>query len=255
MVGSLHVLKYYGAMKTANLSTLIPVYDMPELLQNQHYSGPSLDAANQCECSSVTYSMVGGCSACQGVEIVSWSSWSEDCITNFTGSFPKNIPVDTAVPGWAFDDLTDKTFDAGVALQETSLPESTATHDPSTETSSSVSSTSRGEQETFTVAPAANKSSRNVGAIAGGVVGGVIGLVLLCLLIALLLIKLLKNRRVGASNGKRSPVLQEKTKPQYQAVPYAPMPVSPPPGGIMNQLQKLYVCYPSHTTLTFPLFT
>lgn len=232
-----------GSLKGCCACFTTPEYDVSALLPNQHYIGPTAAIANQCQCSTVMYSMMGGCSACQNATIISWASWSAACTSVFVDIFPQDIPAGTAVPGWAFDNVTAiGTFDPQAALAETSLPESTATHVQSTQTSlsRSASSTASGGHATSSATPAAKKSSSNAGAIAGGVVGGVVGLVLIAL-IAFLCIKRSKNRRAGATNGSGSPVLQEKMDPQYQAVPYAPTPMSPPPGGFMTQQQKLYV--------------
>lgn len=174
--------------------------------------------------------MMGGCTACQNSTPISWHSWSSNCSNVSVGYFPQDIPVDTAVPGWAFDtawaNTPNGTFDPQVALGETNLPESTATHVPTTQTRSSGSSTSSsGEQATSSAAPASKTSSSNVGAIVGGVVGGVVGLAMIAL-IAFLFIKRSKNHKRGATSSSGSPVSQEKMDLRYHALPYVPTPVS-----------------------------
>lgn len=247
VVSRIILVKGNGSLKGYCACFTAPEYDVSALLPDQHYIGPTAAIANQCQCSTVMYSMMGGCSACQNATIISWASWSAACTSVFVDIFPQDIPAGTSVPGWAFDNVTATgTFDPQAALAETNLPESTATRVQSTQTSVSGVSTSSSGHATSSAAPAAKKSSSNAGAIAGGVVGGVVGLALIAL-IAFLCIKRSKNRRTGATNGSGSPVLQEKMDPQYQAVPYAPTPMSPPPGGFVTQQQKLYV------RLHFPL--
>lgn len=162
--------------------------------------------------------MIGGCSACQNATIISWATWRTNCSESSVsiGKFPKGIPANTSVPGWAFDNVTanaNGTFDPLVALGETNRPDST------------------------------HAQGTRIHMIVGSVVGGVVGLALIAL-VASIFIKRSKNHRTGATNGKGSPVLQAKMKPQHQTVPYAPTPMSPPPGGIMNQQQRRYVRRP-----------
>ena len=154
-------------------------------------------------------------------------------------SFPTDIPSLTAVPGWAYENVTvTGTFDPQSALAD-SAPESTATHVQSTQTAVGSSGTHSATASSSAVPSSGGKSSNHAGAIAGGVVGGIVGVALIAL-VAFLLIRRQKNKRSPSPAG--SPIMQEKMDPQYQPVPYAPTPTSPQTGGFMAQQPKLYVC-------------
>ena len=100
--------------------------------------------------------------------------------------FPETIPVGTAVPAWAYLDVTTSndwnltTAKNYAAQNKTEITNPSST---SSTSSTSMSSTSSGSASpTATTAPTTHTSKKtNVGAIVGGVVGGVCGAVLLLL--------------------------------------------------------------------------
>ncbi|TFK93939.1 hypothetical protein K466DRAFT_658224 [Polyporus arcularius HHB13444] len=160
-----------------------------------HYNTPlnSSDSATPCRCSSVLYSMINACAACQGqlLYTIPWSLYAQNCSTVYVQKFPDDIPLGTAVPAWAYMDITrNGTFnpDAAEAIANQNKPDATATISVisagPTSSFSSLSlpptSTSHGASGSgSTGAPSKSGSgsskSSNVGPIVGGVVGGVVG--------------------------------------------------------------------------------
>lgn len=174
-----------------------PVEGLPD---SSHYLGPTLQNANPCQCSTVTYSLMSACGACQGRSYLSWSVWSANCPMVYVGSYLEPIPTGVAVPGWAYLDVeANDNFDQSLAKQDANLTESTAIPSPT----SSVAKTSSSQKSSSTIsksstisstitsitsspsASAADSSSspakvKQENAIGGGVVGGLAGLLLLC---------------------------------------------------------------------------
>ncbi|KAJ7087850.1 hypothetical protein C8R44DRAFT_29162 [Mycena epipterygia] len=130
------------------------------------YQGPTVAQANPCGCSSVFYSLLSACAECQSAQVLTWSVFSKNCTTVYPQIFAGNIPSRTAVPHWAYQNVTvDNGFNITVAQMQLNAPESTA--NPTATSSTTPSGTS-------------SKKS-NAGAIAGGVVGGVVLLALVCI--------------------------------------------------------------------------
>lgn len=140
-----------------------------------HYTGPSADKANACECSSVVYCLLAACSICQNASYITWTSWTLACSTIYSG-YPENILIGTAIPHWAYQDLTaSANFNVTLAQSVGDAPESTATKAQVTATgfSSATASASLTAFPSGASSPTSSKSS-NVGAIAGGVVASVV---------------------------------------------------------------------------------
>jgi len=156
------------------------VVDLPP---DTHYTGPTLDEVNSCQCSTVTYSMISACGICQNRTAEGWDAWSFNCTSEiYPEVFLDNIPSGTAVPAWAYLNVTaENVFNPSEAEAEaeTNPPESTGTSAPTASASSSpIGPPSSGS----------NKSS-NAGAIAGGIVGGLVGLGLVAGAIAIFLVR------------------------------------------------------------------
>ncbi|KAI0297411.1 hypothetical protein BC826DRAFT_165735 [Russula brevipes] len=85
-------------------------YTIPRLDPGRNYKGPDgLDNGNLCKCSTVMYSLISACGACQtqSQEWISWSEYSYNCTTKFpVSSFPKAVPIGTSVPQWALLNIT-----------------------------------------------------------------------------------------------------------------------------------------------------
>ncbi|THG92818.1 hypothetical protein EW145_g8576 [Phellinidium pouzarii] len=94
------------ARATAVPPVLLAEYDVSALVDSQHYVGPDPSQANPCLCSTVMYSVMGACSTCQNATLVPWTSWATSCSSVFVDLFPEDIPADTAVPGWAYENVT-----------------------------------------------------------------------------------------------------------------------------------------------------
>ncbi|KAF8468656.1 hypothetical protein JB92DRAFT_3059041 [Gautieria morchelliformis] len=153
------------------------------------YSGPLGGQSSKCQCSTVTFSMVSACGACQEGSIATWASWKTNCSSSdiSISSFPITIPAGFTVPAWAYLNVTAKgIWDPTDALNShnSSAPDSSAVSATATATVTPTSSSSL--NSTGVPAPNSNtsssKSSTNAGAIAGGVVGGVVGLALVGLI-------------------------------------------------------------------------
>ncbi|KAJ7709713.1 hypothetical protein B0H17DRAFT_1028862 [Mycena rosella] len=134
------------------------------------YQGPTVAQANKCGCSSVFYSLLSACAECQSGKVLTWSTFDTNCTTVYPQIFDSNIPSGTAVPHWAYQNVTaDDGFNVTLAQMQLEAPESTANPNPTGTTAPP------GNSE-----PPSHKNS-NAGPIAGGVVGGVVLLALVCM--------------------------------------------------------------------------
>ncbi|KAI0370207.1 hypothetical protein BV20DRAFT_1043942 [Pilatotrama ljubarskyi] len=118
-----------------------------------------------------------------------WSKYSENCSTVYVNNYPKDIPSGTAVPAWAYLDITAKDrFDpvAAEAVVQQGAAESTASSN--TPTSGTVLTNAPSATTTAIGAPESpnansgntsnsSKKSSNLAAIVGGAVGGGVGLI------------------------------------------------------------------------------
>ncbi|OBZ75505.1 hypothetical protein A0H81_04290 [Grifola frondosa] len=97
------------------------------------YLGPTLFQANPCTCSSVAYSLSSACGDCQGADWPLFSEWTSNCSSaDISYSvFPHAIPLGTAIPAWAYGQITT-VFDPNQAqlIMESGAPESTASGAP-----------------------------------------------------------------------------------------------------------------------------
>ncbi|KAI0717159.1 hypothetical protein C8Q76DRAFT_726799 [Earliella scabrosa] len=106
-----------------------------------------------CQCNTVHYSLAAACAACQGYGgssgIVNFTVFTKDCPPeSLKGStFPRDIPIESTFPAWAYLDLLDDRWDekraSALALQN--HPDST--HTGERHSTTNVSSTSRTETE------------------------------------------------------------------------------------------------------------
>ncbi|XP_006456981.1 hypothetical protein AGABI2DRAFT_122853 [Agaricus bisporus var. bisporus H97] len=79
-----------------------------------------------CQCSTVTYSMLSACAACQGEKWLDFNQYSENCTSVSLSVFPVALPAGVKVPSWAYNnlELTSNTFDPEVARPLAGAPES-----------------------------------------------------------------------------------------------------------------------------------
>ncbi|KAJ7046997.1 hypothetical protein C8F04DRAFT_217305 [Mycena alexandri] len=169
---------------------------MVPALQNElsFYQGPTVAQANACACSSVFYSLLSACSECQSGMVLRWSTFSGNCTTVYSEVFMNNIPSGTAVPHWAYQNVTmDDGFNSTLAQMQLNAPESTANSQP----------TSTSNPDASGVAGTSSKKS-NAGPIAGGVVGGVVLLAVVCILAFWFIRR--RRRNVAPSNLAQPPM-------------------------------------------------
>ncbi|KAI9571580.1 hypothetical protein HD554DRAFT_2168849 [Boletus coccyginus] len=162
-------------------------YTIDPLPTGYYYPGPYADEGNQleCECSSVTYNTMSACGLCQNSTIIGWSVWNTNCTTLYPGFFPLDIPAGTAVPQWAFQDVTKSDlFNVTLAQSVGDNPESTALN--TAQSTGSVNPVSTVASASLTASPsptaidtASSGGGSSTAAIVGGVVGGVVGLALI----------------------------------------------------------------------------
>ncbi|KAF9068759.1 hypothetical protein BDP27DRAFT_1326569 [Rhodocollybia butyracea] len=152
--------------------------------------------ADNCTCSTVYYSVLSACAACQGVESQTWSEWSSlSCGSTVYTGYPNPVPPGTAIPHWAFQNYTapGATFNVTVAEAQGDSPESVAP--------SSASSTSGpGASNTPASTSSSSGGKSEAGAIAGGVVGGLA-------FISLLAVGVVFYRRRRQDNRSSEPIL------------------------------------------------
>ncbi|KAN0114320.1 hypothetical protein V8E52_006816 [Russula decolorans] len=179
---------------TSGSFTVIP------LRPGSSYSGPDLIDTSyfkSCMCSTVTYSLLSACGACQGENWMSWSEYSLNCTTTLPPSlFPNPIPLGTRVPYWALIDITSENiWDSNKAFAVGDFPEpapgAILGHSTATIPVSSTSSASSlfGESSS-TVKPASGassplpNSSSNIdgNVIVGAAVGGGVAISLIILI-------------------------------------------------------------------------
>ncbi|KAK2466800.1 hypothetical protein APHAL10511_001058 [Amanita phalloides] len=141
-------------------------FKIPPLATNQVYIGPTPNGATECRCSSVFYSLLSACAICQRGGTILWDTYDGNCSAIYVVVFPVGIPTGTAVPHWAYMNVTIfGGFNATYAQQLSNSPESTT-----------------GPQSTGTTSPSnqpSHKSSSIVGPAVGGAVGGLVFLTLL----------------------------------------------------------------------------
>ncbi|KAI6128276.1 hypothetical protein EDD17DRAFT_846712 [Pisolithus thermaeus] len=147
-------------------------FNVQSLDPGNEYSCPSGNNANACTCNTVTYSLLSACAACQNGTYVDWFAWVLNCSTTYVG-YPESIPSGTAIPHWAYQDVTpDGNFNVTLAKAVGDRPETTATN-----ASTTASLTPSPSSSTSSTSSPSTQESNNTGAIVGGVVGGVVGLV------------------------------------------------------------------------------
>ncbi|KAJ7172287.1 hypothetical protein C8R46DRAFT_142896 [Mycena filopes] len=93
-------------------------FQVSELGPGEYYPGPSAQQSNPCRCSSVLYSLLSACAACQSHKYLSWSVYNNNCPTIYSGQFIGKIPSTTAVEPWAYQNVTKyNTFNISLAQE------------------------------------------------------------------------------------------------------------------------------------------
>ncbi|KAF9075112.1 hypothetical protein BDP27DRAFT_1415490 [Rhodocollybia butyracea] len=135
----------------------------------------SSEDQNPCVCTSVVYNLVSLCRLCQtvdGLTYATWTQWTTNCSTLQTG-FPMGIPSGTAVPAWAYQNVTQTN-----AFNET-LAAEVATNNHTESSSAPVPSSTNAPLPASDLSKPKNKTA----AIVGGVIAGLIGVALLALIV------------------------------------------------------------------------
>ncbi|KAI0784582.1 hypothetical protein C8Q75DRAFT_810059 [Abortiporus biennis] len=181
------------------------------------YRPPTADTATDCQCSSVVYSLLQACSICQGGASAQYSVWNTNCSNVFLTIFPEDIPADTAVPAWAYLDVsTSDTFNPAVAEQfeQTGAPESTSAP-------SSTSTPHHSHQS-------GSSSGVSGGAIAGIVIGVVVGVAAIAFL-AFWFYRRRKNTSRGAVVAPAEPYTNAKSAKSSASTSLITSPTPTPP--------------------------
>jgi hypothetical protein len=150
-------------------------YTLAPLPSGYVYSIPGKIYSSPCECSTIGYSLLSACDACQGENPLYWSTFVANCTSTLPPSqFPNAVPSGVYVPNWAILDVTgSNTWDASAAFQAGDKPE----YGPGTffgPNSITVPTTTTTPTPSFTGhSSGSGGKSSNAGAIAGGVVGGI----------------------------------------------------------------------------------
>ncbi|KAI0751236.1 hypothetical protein C8Q80DRAFT_559935 [Daedaleopsis nitida] len=109
---------------------------VPPLPKNGSYPTPRRDnsdlSATPCRCNSVIYSLLAACATCQGGggQIPPWPRYITNCTDSTVEDYPINIPGGTAVPVWAFQDVSaSNTWDLTTAQEVAAKGKSDKTAD------------------------------------------------------------------------------------------------------------------------------
>ncbi|KIM62174.1 hypothetical protein SCLCIDRAFT_849521 [Scleroderma citrinum Foug A] len=214
-------------------------FDMSSLGPGAFYAGPCMDEINPCECNTITYNLIAACSICQNQTYIRWSTWSANCATVYPGVYPVTIPFGTAIPHWAYQDVTKTDdFNATIAQLAGDAPESTATHTQATSTAvisttPPASITLGGNTGTQSPTPTPSSSKSNTGMIVGVAVGGTVAAGAIAVLITWLYVRRRRRQTRALSGDTLSTPTSAFADPATQLKLYDPsdpctFPVSPP---------------------------
>jgi len=165
------------------------VYNYPPLNSSQYYLPPRKDHSGDldCDCNTVMYNLYMACSSCQGGQIYSWTAWIAACTSVYVSQYPGTIPQGTAIPHWAFFNVTssvNQTYDQSTMMLAGRDPEELPPPATTLSTGSTSLSSSSTRSSTPLPIPTSNSSNNtnggtNVAAVVGGVVGSVVPLTIL----------------------------------------------------------------------------
>ncbi|KIL68698.1 hypothetical protein M378DRAFT_157796 [Amanita muscaria Koide BX008] len=133
---------------------------LPQLDPDTSYFGPTASQNNACQCTTVFYSLVSACAACQDRTWINFDLFVQNCTQVWAGSGFASI-YNIAIPSYAFLDVASgNTFNKAAAMSVASVfsfptPNTSIIPKPSTD----------------------HDDSSHKGAIIGGVIGGVAFLV------------------------------------------------------------------------------
>ncbi|KAK7460669.1 hypothetical protein VKT23_009384 [Stygiomarasmius scandens] len=166
-----------------------PGFSIPVANSTQVYQPVRAGADTQCICSTVYFTLLTVCGACEGAETVLWPLYSENCGHSFVDEMPPvPLPSDLAIPHWALTPLSTNGSINPAAIEADTQPDITASTSSTTQSPSQTPSSPVTSSPTPSQSQAADNGGggggggTNAGAIAGGVVGGVVGLAILAAL-------------------------------------------------------------------------
>ncbi|KAF9790611.1 hypothetical protein BJ322DRAFT_400690 [Thelephora terrestris] len=168
-------------------------YSFPPLNASEWYLPPDTSVSGDvmCDCNTVAYSLSMACISCQNGTVYSWPQWIPQCTTISITVYPADVAQGTAVPHWAYVNVTSlpgTIYSDSVAMSVGRDPEEF----PSTNTNTTGSSTD---------------PKKNVGAIVGGVFGSLILLAILA--VAAFLYRRYCRRQQAGDPYKQSPMAHE----------------------------------------------
>ncbi|KAF8491379.1 hypothetical protein F5888DRAFT_1061729 [Russula emetica] len=177
-------------------------FSVPSLIPGDVYSAPSDSKELPCVCSTVVYSLVSACGACQNSFWLTWNAWTVNCsAVDPPSTFSKTIPNGTKVPAWAFLDVTGGTWNPVLSYQVGDSPE----------VSGGTSASKYNDHH-----------SNKTAAIVGGVLGGIVFIVLtIVLMLWRQRIKRRRATRAAAASilSNRAVPLQDKVSKRNQDDP------------------------------------
>ncbi|KAJ7581077.1 hypothetical protein C8J56DRAFT_1101718 [Mycena floridula] len=164
------------------------VFNIPALAEDTVYTSPlKTDADNRCICSTVYYSLLSLCAACQLKSYSSWSHFSTNCTLVY---LMVDVPPFTAIPNWAYQNVTVKLQSMMLSRLTTKMrPQandpfniSVALADSRLEIPETTASIPTRPQKTATSNDTTASKKLNLGGIIGGIVAGLsavaVGLIL-----------------------------------------------------------------------------
>ncbi|KAK2465140.1 hypothetical protein APHAL10511_002832 [Amanita phalloides] len=170
-------------------------------LNTSQWYGPAVD--NACGCNTVMYNMLAACAICQGASQQGWKAYSQNCTHEYVGTYPEGILSVTAVPHWAYIDISGTNlFDANQAASAGDAPETTEAVGTTVTTTATVSATATPTHESRP-----SKTTSIIGPVIGGVIGG------------LALIALVAGGIFYWVNQRREPQIQMQPRPNILGTP------------------------------------
>jgi len=228
-------------------------YTYPPLNDSQYYVPPQASHTGDldCDCNTVMYNLYMACASCQGAQIYSWTSWIAACETVYVAQLPSSIPQGTAVPHWAYFNVTtalNETYDGATMISigrdPEEMPKSINTVASGYTTPGSTTKTSAGGLGSTGIPAVTTKSRTKTGPVIGGVVGSVVPLTIIAFVLYF-------YKRSRGENSKEVPQPEPQTPSPDGMDPYKQHPPSmygPPP--TVNSIP--YTPYNPSDPSTFP---
>jgi len=212
------------------------VYTWGPLGRNDSYYPPRVDHNGDldCDCNTVMYNLFMACTSCQAGFIDTWPTYIAVCETVYITQYPSDIAQGTAVPRWAFFNITtapNQVYSDATAMGIGRDPEEFPRQLNTLSSSKSTSTRTSSNRPSATGSTSNDSSSKtNVGAIVGGVVGSVVFFTIL----AIVAFIYARHRRRKQENQQRWMQSPDEIDPHklhgspMTSVPFAPYSPSDP---------------------------